>query len=209
MGLRVNPSRPLWTAVLLTATSVPAPAQFGPPRVAGALGVLAFEGTRGESGVGLMGAAQITLATTPARQLAVEVGLHTLTPVDQACLLVVPAACSPASPASPVWHARVLGSSRFNRAVPLYVTLGLGAYGPVGPADHPSPGSSAWTRDSDSGCRRTQRWKPATSTFEPLASWVGRFRSGSWSGSDSAWSPRMPFDTNLTCNTGTRMHDGT
>lgn len=137
MGLRVNPSTPLWTAVLLMAASVPAPAQFGPPRVAGALGVLAFEGTRGESGVGLMGAAQITLATTPTRQLAVEFGFHTLTPVDQACLLGVPAACSPASPASPVWHARVLGSSRFNRAVPLYVTLGLGAYGPVGPADQP------------------------------------------------------------------------
>ncbi len=145
----------LFIAVLIAATSVPARAQLRSSRAAGAVGVLAFDGTRGESGVGLMGAGQITLAADTARRLAVEVGLQTLRPFGQVCTLGVPSACSPESPTSPVWHARVLASTRFPRATPLYPTIGLGAYGPVGRADQPA--SLALGFDAGLGLRLSAR----------------------------------------------------
>jgi hypothetical protein len=110
---------------LLAALSVPGNAQLGPTRAAGALGLLTFEGTRGESGIGIAAAGQVTFSVSTERRFAIEAGVHTLTDFF---LLVPP-------PASPVWHARVLASTRVVRAAPVYLTVGLGAYGPVGPAD--------------------------------------------------------------------------
>ena len=125
----------LFVLVLLAVGRAPTWAQS---RAAGAIGVLAFEGTRGESGVGVLGAAQITLSKAAGRRLAVEVGLQSLTPFGQVCTLGIPGGCNPRSPASPVWHARVLAGASFTRTTPLYVTVGVGAYGPVGPAGRPA-----------------------------------------------------------------------
>ena len=95
---------------------------LGPSRAAGSLGLLALDGTRAD-GVGVAGAAQITLSTTEVRRLAIEAGFHTLS--DPFLL---------EEPASPVWHARVLASRRLARSAPFYLTGGIGAYGPLGSA---------------------------------------------------------------------------
>lgn len=126
------------TAVVVFGSWSVAGAQIGPARAAVALGVLAFEGRRGESGLGLTGAAQLTVASTSNRRLAIEIGLQTLYPVSQACTLQVPGECFPKSPASPMWHARLLAGGQPVAGVPLYFVTGVGGYGNVGRADQPN-----------------------------------------------------------------------
>jgi hypothetical protein len=109
------------TIVLLATFSVSGGAQLGPSRAAGTFGFLAFQGTRGEKGVGVGAAAQITISSTTVRRFALEAGFHTLSGF-----------AIWESPDSPVWHARMLASTRIAR--PFYLTAGLGAYVPVGPA---------------------------------------------------------------------------
>ena len=112
------------TAVLVTAFTTPGRAQLGPSRAAVVLSLLAFEGTGGESGVGVGVAGQHTLSSAAATRLAVEVGFHLL----DGLAIWVP-------PASPVWHVRLLASARFTASLPFYLLGGVGVYGPVGPED--------------------------------------------------------------------------
>ena len=113
-------------------------AQSGPHRAAIAIGGLAFQGTRGESGVGLRIAGRLPLAGDSTRQFALELGLQTLTPFGQICTLGIPGSCNPESPASPMGHARVFVRSRATRSSLLYVGGGVGVYGPVGRVDQHS-----------------------------------------------------------------------
>lgn len=121
------------SSFLVVLTAAPVPAQLGSSRVAGSVGVLAFESTHGQTGVGVGAAGRFAVATSGARRLGVELGLQTLTPYAPACALSV--RCNEL--ASPVWHARVFGSTRLNAETSTYVTAGIGGYGPVGAADQP------------------------------------------------------------------------
>ncbi len=111
------------------------PAQSGSNRLAVAVGALAFQGRHGESGVGLSAAGRFALASNSAREVAVELGLQTLSPIDQTCSLGIGGGCNPIPPASPVAHARVLAESRIGGFSLIYVGGGIGMYGPVGPVD--------------------------------------------------------------------------
>lgn len=139
----------------LVASASSLVAQSGSNRVAVAIGGLAFQGTRGESGVGLSAAGRFALASDSSRQIALELGLQTLSPFGQTCTLGIPGSCNPESPASPVAHARVFAGSCITRCSPFYVGGGVGVYGPVGRMDQPS--SVAFGVDAMVGMRLSRR----------------------------------------------------
>ena len=123
----------LVAAALLTPR--PSAAQDSDSRVFVGFGPIVYDGASYESGVGVAGRLQYRLASSSALRLGIELGVHTLSALGQSCTLGVPSACSPETPASPVWHLRGDVSRDFFR--PLYLTAGLGLYGPVGHADRP------------------------------------------------------------------------
>lgn len=129
------------SALTLAAATLLAPrpseAQDPQPRVFLGLGAIAYDGASDESGAGLAGRVQYQFASGSALRLAVELGVHTLSTFGQICTLGVPGACSPETPASPVWHVRGEVSRDLFRPLPLYLTAGVGLYGPVGRADRP------------------------------------------------------------------------
>lgn len=132
-------------ACCLTLFAVALAAQQSPGTIV--TGVLATEGTQGESGVGLAAAFRRPLG----RLIAAEFGVHVMSGVGQLSCPLVPGGCASNGPASPSFYARLTGRSGSGA---LYLTAGIGAYAPVGP---PSNTSLAAGGDAGLGVRLSRR----------------------------------------------------
>ena len=123
-------SRILIAASLLVVAASRSWAQTSPGTIV--TGVLAMQGTQGEAGVGLTAAFRRPLNGA----LAAEFGVHVMSGVAESCpLSSVPGGCSSNAPASPSFYARLTVRQGTGT---LYLTMGLGAYAPVGPPDNTS-----------------------------------------------------------------------
>lgn len=133
-------ARVLITVVVVAATLItphPCDGQGRDPQLFLGFGSLVYDGASDDSGVGIAGRVQYQVTPAPRLRVGIELGVHALSTLGQTCALGVPSACSPVTPASPVWHLRAEVSPDLFRPFPLYLTTGLGLYGPVGPADRP------------------------------------------------------------------------
>jgi len=138
---------------LLSLGVVAAHGQEPRPRVSAGLGVAVYDGVRSESGLGGTASVQVSLTPLDALTVSAEAGAAALAAAGQVCTLGVPSGCSPADPASPMWHLRIGLSPRL-AALPVYLTVGLGVYGPVGPADDASAAAGI---DGGIGLRLSRR----------------------------------------------------
>lgn len=133
--MKLRFSTTLLAVVATLSTASLAGAQSRGAQVNLGFGAVLYDGAANESGIGLAGRIQYETRLTDGLRFGIEVGAQTLSALAQSCTLGIPSGCSPETPVSPVWHLRAQVSRDVFR--PLYLTAGVGLYGPVGAADRP------------------------------------------------------------------------
>jgi len=130
VGIRAG----LALAVVCASGASAARGQRAGSHISVGVGAALYDGARNEAGVGLAAAVQVGIGRLGRVEVAAEAGVLGLAAVGQVCTLGVPSSCSPDDPASPMWHFRLGVDPRITAVFPVFVTLGVGVYGPTGPA---------------------------------------------------------------------------